>query len=371
MRLLLVTNDYPPKPGGIQQYLGNLVDHVDGPVRVLAPADGPAMTATGEGTVARNRRRFMWPTPEVAAWIEQEARDFRPEALLFGAPHPLPVLTSRLRSRLGIPVGVMCHGAEITLPAAVPGLRQGLAATLRHADVRFAVSRYTQQRVERLAGRPVVYVGGGVDPALFTPADGVAAADGPATPGVPVVGCVSRFVPRKGQQRLIEAAARLGDRGTRVQLLLVGRGRTEAALRAQASRSGVDVRFEVDVPWAALADLYREMDVFAMPCRSRWGGLEIEGLGLVYLEASAAGLPVLAGDSGGAPETVLPGRTGFVVHSTDDLIEGLEMLLSDPVRARGMGFAGRERVLAEYTWDSVAARMEEGFKAVGGAADIR
>jgi phosphatidylinositol alpha-1,6-mannosyltransferase len=371
VRLLLVTNDYPPKPGGIQQYLGNLVDHLDGPVRVLAPEDGPAMTATGEAAVARNRRRFMWPTPEVAAWIEQEADRFRPGAVLFGAPHPLPTLTSRLRSRLGVPVGVMCHGAEITLPAAVPGLRQALAATLRHADVRFAVSRYTQQRVERLTGRTVVYVGGGVDPAVFTPLDRSTTAERPATPGLPVVGCVSRFVPRKGQQRLIEAAARLGDRGTHVQVLLVGRGRTEASLRAQASRSRVDVRFAVDVPWAALPDLYREMDVFAMPCRSRWGGLEIEGLGLVYLEASAAGLPVLAGDSGGSPETVIPGKTGFVVHSVADLIEGLEMLLSDPVRARAMGSAGRQRVLDEYTWSAVAARMEAGFKAVGFDTDIR
>jgi phosphatidylinositol alpha-1,6-mannosyltransferase len=364
VRLLLVTNDYPPKPGGIQQYLGNLVDHLDWPVRVLAPADGPAATKTGEDVVVRNRRSFMWPTSVVASWIEAEAAEFEPDVLLFGAPHPLPQLARRLRSSLGVPVGVMCHGAEITVPAVVPGVRGALATTLAAADVRFAVSHYTKGRVERLTGEPVTYVGGGVDPAVFSPA----AAARPSSE-LPVVGCVSRFVPRKGQHRLIEAAARLGDRGTPVALLLVGRGRKEAALRSQAARSGVDVTFEVDVPWTSLPDLYRRMDVFAMPCRSRWAGLEIEGLGLVFLEAAATALPVLAGDSGGSPETVVPGETGFVVHSVDDIIEGLELLLGDPDRARLLGAAGRERVLAEYTWEAVAARLEAGFKAVVGMTD--
>jgi len=364
VRLLLITNDYPPKPGGIQQYLGNLVDHLDGSVQVLAPADEPTATRSGEGIVARNRRSFMWPSREVAQWIEAEAARFRPEVVLFGAPHPLPQLTRRLQSSLQVPIGVMCHGAEITLPAVVPGLRNALARTLAAADVRFAVSRFTKEQVERLTGRPVTYIGGGVDPEVFTPSLR------PGTNRLPVVGCVSRFVPRKGQQRLIEAAARLGDRGTEVSLLLVGRGRTEDSLRSQAARSRVDVRFEVDVSWAALPDLYRRMDVFAMPCRSRWAGLEIEGLGLVYLEAAATGLPVLAGDSGGAPETVVPGETGFVVHSVDDIIEGLELLLSDRERARAMGARGRERVLANYTWEAVATRLRDGFKAALGGADM-
>jgi len=366
VRLLLITNDYPPKPGGIQQYLGNLVDHLSGPVRVLAPADGPADTRSGEGLVARNRRTFMWPTPAVADWIESEAARFAPDVVLFGAPHPLPRLTDRLRQRLGTPIGVMCHGAEITLPAAVPGLRGAMIRSLRTADVRFAVSRYTQQRVQRLTGLPVVYAGGGVDPTMFTPAP-----DRRQPGAIPVVGCVSRFVPRKGQHRLVEAAARLGDRGTPVEVVLVGRGRKEGRLRSLAARSGVVVRFAVDVPWEVLPDLYRTMDVFAMPCRSRWAGLEIEGLGLVYLEAAASGLPVLAGGSGGSPETVIPGKTGFVVHSVDDLIEGLELMIGDPTRARAMGEAGRNRVLAEYTWEAVATRLQAGFKAATSGADTR
>jgi phosphatidylinositol alpha-1,6-mannosyltransferase len=187
------------------------------------------------------------------------------------------------------------------------------------------------------------------------------------TPGLPperpVVGCVSRFVPRKGQRRVLQAVARLRAEGRDPSVLLVGMGRDEDDLRRLAARLGVPTRMEVAVPWSALPGLYREMTVFAMPCRSRWLGLEMEGLGLVFLEAAAAGLPVLAGDSGGSPETVVPGVTGFVVADDSALEEGLRMLLDDPAAAREMGRAGRERVLAEYTWEQVAGRLTAGLEA--------
>ncbi len=358
MRLLVVTNDYPPKPGGIQQYLGNLVDAYPHPVRVIGPADGPATgTAKGEDVVRRHRRRFMWPTRGVAAFIRREAADFQPDAVLFGAPYPLTLLGPRLGAALDVPVGVLCHGAEVVFPAALPGTRQLLGRTLRRFDARFAVSRFTRDRVARLTGRPVHYVGAGVDLAAYAPAP----APHPHEP--PVVGCVSRFVPRKGQHRLIAAATELRRRGLAVTLLMVGKGRTEPRLRRLADRSGVPVRFEVDVPWERLGDLYREMDAFCMPCRSRWGGLEVEGLGLVFLEAAASGLPVLAGDSGGAPETVAPGETGFVVRSVADIADGLEYLLDDPGRAAAMGHAGRERVEHEFAWARVVERLLAGLSA--------
>jgi len=351
VRLLVVTNDYPPKPGGIQQYLGNLVAAFPGPVHVVAPADARARP---DPNVTRARTRFMWPTRATARLVLATARSFRPDVILFGAPHPLPALGPRLREELGVPFGVLGHGAEVVLPAAVPGLRQVFAGTLRRADVLFAVSDYTARRMERLAGRQVVRVGAGVDVAAFIPAP-VHRHD------PPVVGCVSRFVPRKGQDRLIRAVARL-ERP--VRLVLVGRGRTERRLRAMAGRLGVDARFEVDVPWSVLPDLYREMDVFCMPCRSRWFGLEAEGLGLVFLEAAATGLPVLAGDSGGAPETVEPGVTGFIVRSVDDIVEGLRIVLDDPEAADRMGRAGRERVERRFTWPVVAERFHQGLAAL-------
>lgn len=357
MRLLVITNDYPPKPGGIQTYLGNFVDAYPHPVRVLAPADGPATgTRIGEEVVRRGSSRFMWPTQSVIDWFVSEARQFEAEAILFGAPHPLSRATTRLREDLGIPVGILCHGAEVTIPAAVPGLRSWLRHILRSADVLFAVSRYTQRKVSRLTGRDVIAIGAGVDVHTFTPAEA------PPENDPLIVGCVSRFVPRKGQHRLIAAATELKDRGTDVELLIVGKGRMEKKLRRLAAQSGVPVRFEVDVPWARLAGLYREMDIFCMPCRTRWGGLEIEGLGLVFLEAAAAGLPVLAGTSGGSPETVVPGRTGFVVDSVNDIVEGLDILIADPDRASTMGAKGRLRVVEEYVWDRVVGQLVDGFR---------
>lgn len=357
MRLLVVTNDYPPKPGGIQTYLGSLVDAYPDPVRVLAPADGPALgTRRGEAIVRRGNRRFMWPTKKVVDWFIQEAKDFEADAIFFGAPHPLTQATTRLKNELGLPVGILCHGAEVTIPAAIPGLRSWLKSTLRSADVLFAVSRFTQGKVSRVTGRDVVPIGAGVDVDVFTPADP------PPDNHPPVVGCVSRFVPRKGQDKVIAAAKELKAHGTDVEVLIVGKGRTEAKLRKLAADSGVPVRFAIDVPWKELATLYRSMDVFCMPCKSRWGGLEVEGLGLVFLEAAAAGLPVLAGTSGGSPETVVPGETGFVVDSIGTIVEGLEIFLGNPERARQMGAKGRLRVVDEYVWDRVVANLESGFR---------
>jgi phosphatidylinositol alpha-1,6-mannosyltransferase len=359
MRLLLITNDFPPKPGGIQAYLGDLVDAYPDPVLVLGPAD-PGTPADQPG-VRRSDRRFMWPTRRVVDWLVGEAQRFRPDAVLFGAPHPLPHAIPALRSALDAPIGVLCHGAEVTIPAALPGLRSWLRSTLRRADVLFAVSEFTTRRVARLTGRSVVTIGAGVA------VDRIVPSGEPPANHLPIVGCVSRFVPRKGQQRLISAAAELRRRGREVEVLLVGKGRTEARLRRAAARSGVPIRFEVDVPWDALPGLYRQMDVFCMPCRTRWAGLEAEGLGIVFLEAAAAGLPVLAGTSGGAPETVQPGTTGYVVESVGDIVGALEMLLADPERARRMGAKGREWVADEYTWPRVVSTLRNGFES-GAAA---
>jgi phosphatidylinositol alpha-1,6-mannosyltransferase len=286
--------------------------------------------------------------------VSGHIEEFRPDLVLFGAPHPLAAMGPALRAGSGVPYAVLCHGAEITIPAAFPITRRLVGYALKRADLVFAVSHFTAGRVERLAKRPVHYLGAGVAVTEFTPAE--------APAEHPVVGCVSRFVPRKGQGRVIEAAAALRAEGTAAEVLLVGKGRDERRLRRLASRLGVPVRFEVDVPWRDLPGLYRRMAVFVMPCRSRWFGLEVEGLGLVFLEAAASGLPVLAGDSGGSPETVDPGVTGFVVSRDEHIVEGLRMLLEDPARAAVMGAAGRERVLEEFTWEAVSARFSEAVR---------
>ena len=352
MRLAVITNDFPPKPGGIQQYLGSLVDAYPHPVLVLGPSDS---RARADPSIVRHHSRFMWPTRAVGSWAERELKTFGAEVIVFGAPYPLARLGPRLSERLGIPYTVLAHGAEVTVPAAIPGMRQWVAGPMRRASARLAVSNFTARAVGRMTRRPVDVIGTGVDTAEFVPSD--------QDSGV-TIGCVSRFVPRKGQQRLIKAAAELVGDGRELELLFVGKGRTEKSLRSLADRAGVLARFEVDVPWDRLGQLYREMDIFAMPCKSRWLGLETEGFGLVYLEAAAAGLPVIAGDSGGAPETVVPGRTGFVVSGHNGLVEALDLLLTDQPRGRLMGQAGRERVLTEFTWDRTVDRLLEVLRRV-------
>ena len=353
MRVLLVTNDFPPKPGGIQQYLNGLVAAFPGEMRVLAPRHDGAPEQEG---VMRGHRRFMWPTRRTRRWVAGHIVDFRPDVVLFGAPHPLAHMGPRLRAETGVPYVVLCHGAEVTVPAAFPITRQLLRRPLKRADAVLANSQFTAGRVERLARRPVHVVGVGVDPSF---------APGPRPTGI-VVGCVSRFVPRKGQRRVLRAVHALRRGGRDLEVLLVGKGRDERALRRLAARLAVPTRFEVAVPYDRLASLYREMSVFAMPCRSRWLGLEVEGLGVVFLEAAASGLPVVAGDSGGAPETVDPGVTGFVVDGDRALVDALERLVDGPSLAATMGAAGREWVDRQFTWEATATRFEDGLRAATG-----
>lgn len=350
MRVLLVTNDFPPRPGGIQQYLRGLVDHYPHEIRVLAPADH---RADSDQRVVRDKRSFMWPTRRVRRWMAGQIEDFAPDVIVFGAPYPLAHLGPRLRRETGVPYAVMTHGAEVNFPAAVPGLRTLVGWPLRRADVVFSVSRFTGARVERFTKRQVRYLGVGVD-GSFSPGAQVDA---------PIVGCVSRFVPRKGQARVLGAVARLRNEGIPATVLLVGAGRNEKMLRRKAAALGVPTRFEISVPFESLPGLYREMAVFAMPCKSRWLGLEVEGLGVVYLEAAATGLPVIAGDSGGSPETVSPGATGFVVDGISTLTDALRRLLSDPDAARQMGAAGQARTAEQFSWNAVIERFLEGITA--------
>jgi len=350
MRLLIVTNDFPPKLGGIQMYLQNVVDAYPDPIHVIAPADPNALP--DEVGITRGDRAYMLPSSKTHDLVRDVVRTFEPDAILFGAPHPLTPLGPKLREEFGVPFGILSHGAEVTIPGAVPLVGGRLGRALAAADVRFAVSRFTASKVADLSGAPATFLGAGVEVETFTPPDT------PVANTKPVIGCVSRFVPRKGQERVIEAVAQLDHD---VQVLMVGKGRTESRLRKKADDLGVEARFEIDVPWSDLAGLYREMDIFVMPCKSRWGGLEVEGLGLVFLEAAACGVPVVAGDSGGSPETVVVGETGFVASDVPDIVTALEALLADPVRARQMGAAGRDFVEREFTWQRVVERLRDGF----------
>jgi len=179
----------------------------------------------------------------------------------------------------------------------------------------------------------------------------------------PTAVCLSRLVPRKGQDALIKALPSIRRRVDGAALVIVGGGPYLDTLRKLATDRGVaeHVTFTGGVQAAELPAHHAMADVFAMPCRTRGAGMDVEGLGIVYLEASATGVPVIAGLSGGAPETVRHNKTGLVVdgRSVDEVAEAVAELLADRDRAAAMGAAGREWVTSQWRWDTLAARLAD------------
>ena len=366
--VLLITNDFPPRAGGIQQYCHALARRLPpDEVVVYAPAwAGAAAFDAGEPyRVVRHPTSRMLPGAEVGRRALELVREVRPDVICFGAAFPLGLLARQLTRETGVPCMAFTHGVEVAVSAAPLArlLMRRVAAEMRLLT---AVSRWSAARVERgVGGRcPVELLPSGVAADVYHP--GVDGAEVRARHGLgddPVCVCVSRLVPRKGQDRLIEAWPGVVARVPAARLLIVGPGPYERRLRRMAAASPVAdrIHFSGEVPWEALPAHYAAGNVFAMPCRTRWLGMDLEALGVVFLEAAASGLPVVAGRSGGAPETVREGVTGTVVDGrrADEVGRAVADLLADPAGSRAMGEAGRRFVEAEYDWRAVVARLEK------------
>lgn len=353
-RTLLVTNDFPPRPGGIQNYLYELATALPpGELAVYAPAwrGAAAFDAGLRFPVHRHPTSLMLPGPAVARRAAALVREHGARTAWFGAAAPLALLGPRLRRAGADRVLASTHGHEVGW-SMLPGPRRALRRIGEDADVVTTVSRWTRDRLAAAFGPDAALepVPPPVDTGRFAP-DPEARARIRARYRLgeaPVVTCVSRLVPRKGQDVLIAALPRIRRRLPGARLLLVGGGPYRERLRALADRHGVTdaVVFTGGVPAGELAAHHAAGDVFALPCRTHLGGLDVEGLGIAALEAAACGLPVVVGDSGGAPETVREGVTGHVVDGRDvtALADRVTALLADPTRAAAMGRAGRERV---------------------------
>ncbi|MBW6436817.1 glycosyltransferase family 4 protein [Actinoplanes hulinensis] len=367
MRTLLVTNDFPPRPGGIQQFVHNLaVRQPAGSIVVYSSTwrGSAAFDAEQPFEVVREDTGILLPTPSVARRAAGLARAHGCDRVLFGAAAPLGLLAHGLRRDAGVERAVgITHGHEIGW-AALPGARGLLRRIARGNDVITYLGEYQRTRLDRaLHGLTELRrLAPGVDVEKFHPGvDGEAVRRRHGLTGRPVVVCVSRLVPRKGQDMLIRALPEIRRRVPGAALLLVSGGPYRKTLERLAREHDVeaDVVFTGSVPWAELPDHYAAGDVYAMPCRTRAAGLDVEGLGIVYLEASATGLPVVGGDSGGAPDAVREGETGYVVGGTDvpAIAARVAELLGDPVRAKAMGEAGRAWVEREWRWEKQAARL--------------
>ena len=366
-RTLLVTNDFPPRAGGIQSYVQALAQRLPpDDLVVYAPAwPGAAEFDAGQRfPVVRHPGSLMLPVATVARRARRLVAEHRLDAVWFGAAAPLALLTPTLR-RAGVRRAVAStHGHEVGW-SMLPGARQALGRIGRQVDVVTFVSRYARGRIAAALGplAALEYLPPGVDTELFRPDAGARGALRAAL-GLgdrPVVACISRLVARKGQDQLIRALPEILRTVPDAVLLIVGDGPDRAALERRVSDAGLSshVVFTGPVPWAELPAHYAVADVFAMPCRTRGRGLDVEGLGIVFLEASAAGLPVVAGNSGGAPETVQQDRTGVVVDGRDvsAIAEAVSRLLLDRVLAQRWGTAGREWIRSSWDWQRSADRL--------------
>ncbi|POY31180.1 GDP-mannose-dependent alpha-(1-6)-phosphatidylinositol monomannoside mannosyltransferase [Mycobacterium kansasii] len=372
-RVLLVTNDFPPRRGGIQSYLeefvGRLVEAGSHSVTVYAPqwkgaqAYDDAACAAGY-RVVRHPGTLMLPAPAVDSRMRRLIAEYGIDTVWFGAAAPLALLAPRARRAGATRIVASTHGHEVGW-SMLPVARSVLRRIGDSADVVTFVSRYTQARFAPAfgPGAALEYLPPGVDSDRFRP-DPAARAELRKRYRLderPVVVCVSRLVPRKGQDMLIKALPAIRRRVDGAALMIVGGGPYLQALRKLAKDRQVadHVTFTGGVPGDELPAHHAVADVFAMPCRTRGAGLDVEGLGIVFLEASASGVPVIAGQSGGAPETVRHNKTGLVVDGTsvDKVADAVADLLTDRDRAAAMGAAGRQWVTANWRWDTLAIRL--------------
>ena len=374
MNHLLVTNDFPPKVGGIQSYLWELW-------RRLPPQNVTVLTTPHAGDarfdrsqpfrVERDRQRVLLPTPALVRRIDALAEEVGASLVVLDPALPLGLLGRRLQR----PYVVLLHGAELTVPGRLPGSRDLLRRVLRGATHVVSGGDYVGREAERAAGRALAQtlVPPGVDSSRFRPLDTRAREEARASFGLPVDGRLvlglSRLVPRKGLDVLARAATLLAPTRPDLVVAIGGSGRQAGRLGREVARSGEPVRLLGPVAEGSLPSLFGAADVFAMPCHNRWGGLEQEGFGIVFLEAAAAGVPSVAGESGGATEAVAHDRTGLVVRHARDpaaVAAAIGRLLDDADLRRRMGLEARRRAIAEFSYDDLAHRLATALSAAAG-----
>ena len=363
---LIVTNDFPPRQGCIETFVHAMATRVPGDdvvVHTSSEPDAAAYDATLPFPVVRDPSRMLLPTPRVTRRTLEIARRHGCDRVWFGAAAPLAAMAPALR-RGGIRRMVATtHGHEIWW-ARTPGARQVMRRIGDHVDAVTYLGEYTRRRIAPALGPRAAQVRlvPGVDAAAFLPVPGRGREirERHGIVGRKVVLCVSRLVRRKGQDMLIRALPAVRRAVPEAVLVIVGGGPDEERLHKLARRhADGHVVFVGGLDHAATAPYYAAADVFAMPCRTRKAGLEAEGLGIVFLEAAASGLPVVAGDSGGAPDAVVDGVTGTVVDGADvrAVARAVSGILRTPERAATMSESGRAWVTSQWSWDASAQRL--------------
>ncbi|MCX6416821.1 MAG: glycosyltransferase family 4 protein [Actinobacteria bacterium] len=370
-RTLVITNDFPPRPGGIQTFGYEIVRRFDPESVTVLTSDweGAAeFDAAQDFKIVRANTQTLVPSKSTLSLAREIVVAENITRVLFGAAAPLGLLASPLR-KLGVTniVG-MTQGHE-TGWAMTPGTRQALRKIGNDTDYLTYISEYTHKKIAKAlspdAAARMRRIVPGVDSTEFSPDNLGSGNQLRAELGWidrPVIVCVSRLMARKGQDELIRALPKIQQTAPNASLIIVGDGPYRKDLEQLVKKLGLEgfVHLTGKVRQTELSKWYAAGDIFAMPCRTRMGGWDVEGLGIVFLEGSATGLPVIVGDSGGAVDAVVNGETGFLVDGTNtaEIAGRIAYLFANPDVAEGMGEAGRNWVTQEWTWDQSFKKLD-------------
>jgi phosphatidylinositol alpha-1,6-mannosyltransferase len=373
-KILFVTNDFGPRAGGIESFIMGLVERL--------PLDTVTVYTSSQGDTAgydakwmddfgvkviRDRSKMMLPTPRVGRALKKIIKKEKFSVACFGAAAPLGLLAPTLRKAGIARIISLTHGHEVWWAKVFP-FNLVIHRIGEGVDVLTYLGDFTRRNISTAlspkAREAMVRIAPGIDTSRFCP---------DSTPSKlrqelglsskSVIVSVGRLVPRKGQDRLIQALPLIREKIPNVHLLLVGAGSYRRTLLKLVEERKVKdlVTLVGRVPYGQLPDYFRCGDIFAMPSRSRMAGLEVEGLGIVYLEASGCGLPVIAGNSGGAPDAVVDGVTGILVDGTNvnAIAAAIVRVLSDPAKIKAMGAAGNEWVSSGWPWEMWSSKFTQ------------
>ena len=371
MTHILVTNDFPPKVGGIQAYLWELWRRLDPDSYVVLTASShpdasrfDRQQAERGIRIERTAGKVLVPSPRLVRRIRETAERVGADLVVIDPVFPLGIIGPRL----GIPYALVLHGAEVAIPGRTPIVHRLVATVLHHSALVISAGGYPAAAAARTRPRggmpPVVEIPPGVDLDRFVPLTESERRQARVDLGLPEVGplvvSVSRLVPRKGMDVLIDAAVRLKEGLPELTVAIAGRGRDAERLAGRIAEYAAPVQLLGGVSDEDLPRLLGAADLFVMLCRNRWLGLEQEGFGIVFLEAAAAGVPQVAGASGGASEAVLVGETGLIVQRPTDAgaaARSIRTLLADDGLRSAMGAASRRRAEASFDYDRLAPRL--------------
>ena len=365
MKHLLVTNDFPPKVGGIQNLLWEWWRRLPPEsfaVLTSPHKDAEEFDAQQPYLIRRTKEPVLLPHPWMIQRINDMAEEIGADFIVLDPAVPLGIVGPSLK----LPYMVVLHGSEVTVPGRLPGSKQVLARVLRGAEHIIAAGGYPAAEARQAGGAslPITVVPPGVDTQRFAPIsveqrNATRSQFGFDHDAELIVG-VSRLVPRKGFDTLIRAAAALAPSRPKLRVVIGGKGRDTDRLQKLIKQTHAPVTLLGRVSNEDLPLLYASADLSAMLCRTRWAGLEQEGFGIVFSEAAACGVPQVAGQSGGSAEAVVDGVTGLVIDEPSNVAKvarAIDALLGDKSKLQAMGVASRERALAEFDYNVLTARL--------------